>query len=1303
MATDGLFDPEIDKRGVFDPEHNRGGLFDPELIKTSSGVVLTPLTWLGTYADLIPTPRRVAWSQAFAMGQPFADVTSKTFSWKAAYPDTAPGARRPPEFPAYTSGSRLDMLTAKTLAWQAKYPDQMMVPRIPAWFKALGSFGVPFNEVTAKTLSWQAEYPDAVRLPAFPHPPSYTAPVTTPTAGFDPSISTFQWEYQDVLAARVPTQSPSIFSPVTVTQIPTWFQPLFVDLAPGPRPALPGWLTQALAPSYPIPSLPGWLANYVDTAPKARTPLESWPAFVTGSTSSSLPVAALAWAAKYPDSARAARTPVEAWPAWVTGATSSTFTVPAVSWAAKYADSARAARTPIESWPSFAALHPQPISITLDQFAWRGSYPDKFTYLRPPDLPAWATGATSSTFTVPSRSWAGVYADKIDAAPRVWVPPFTALDAFPRTEMTPLSWRGQYADWVDRLRAMPLSEARAPFAPTNPVTALSWKGIYADRAPGARPLADWQTLAFYPVPFAQPLNTFGWRGSYPDWFQYLRPAEFPAWTTGALSPALPVPRPLAWQPLYPSRVDVAKGVVAPPFLALDAFPRPGLIPLSWQGVYADKVDRLSLPMFGWTASPSSLLLPSPMLAWQGVYPERVWPKARLLDALQRFWQSSTSVVNPVPSRAWAGVYPDRIVLSRARLLDGSQKFWTYSTSSIYPVPLVSWRGFYPSGFPHPVLASIPMLFAAPYISDPGASIDSFPPTVFYGPELIRFMSQLALQPRTTLETIAFPSITSDTTTQPSFGPRLLLTLPPDAPSFEAVVTNGASSLWRLDESAGPTIRDSIDTRPGVVAGNVIFNQPGLIGPLSRAISLDGLDTSGPPRILVSNGTIGGLSALSLEAWIKPSTVSPSDYPNTNKLIIGYWSDSFLKIQVNSATTRFFVARIATTGGVFVAVSGSPQANTIYHLVMTYDGQNLVLYIDGVETARTPATGLLIATGGQSFSLGGIPTFGFAGLLGPCARYETALTAVQVLSNYNAGHAVSVPLGNIKEDATVWQMMVNQDMTHPSFGSRAHVLGLSTTSVAHESVARSAGAIHYWHLDEPNIVDRTILSREVLDSIGTADGGVVTSDDGSAVYHGGIIVYGQPGLMNDGRTSYLITGGEMLNGANDSSGTAHVHVEGALAEVDGTASVTCEVWIRPQVLAADSLFFAGGLSLKIHSGQANVQLNTSNGLVDVVGGSVVINQTYQIVATYDGVTARLYVNGIQVGQQNFIGAINCAGDTHVTIGGTEGGGTVYDGWVEKTVIYPTALTPQQIAALYAARIVTAVPVPPATNNKEEADV
>lgn len=217
-----------------------------------------------------------------------------------------------------------------------------------------------------------------------------------------------------------------------------------------------------------------------------------------------------------------------------------------------------------------------------------------------------------------------------------------------------------------------------------------------------------------------------------------------------------------------------------------------------------------------------------------------------------------------------------------------------------------------------------------------------------------------------------------------------------APEPGPTPTPARVSLWRLDEPSGATAGDSTGAAPGLY-----FNGPTLgAAPLDSskvgaAVAFDGIDdyVEVAPRPALDLS-----SSLTVEAWIKADSYEGSvvqrygayelrPQPNGN-LIWRLWIDG--------------AARSLTAG------AGTVSAGQTHHLVGTYDGVTMRLYLDGVQVASQPMSGSVEHDPAQALYIGTnahTKTY-FVGEIDNVSIYSTALSWVEVLEHFRSGTPLS---------------------------------------------------------------------------------------------------------------------------------------------------------------------------------------------------------------------------------------------------------------------------------------------------------
>jgi hypothetical protein len=210
---------------------------------------------------------------------------------------------------------------------------------------------------------------------------------------------------------------------------------------------------------------------------------------------------------------------------------------------------------------------------------------------------------------------------------------------------------------------------------------------------------------------------------------------------------------------------------------------------------------------------------------------------------------------------------------------------------------------------------------------------------------------------------------------------------------QVVRADAPIGYWRLNSAcgAGDSGAQHLD---GTVNGGVTRNQSD--APLTydaaslRFDGASGFITLGDPAALLP-------PQVSVEAWVK-TTATPQAY-NSIVRKRGYGYDLFLN---QNGTPGFFIfdanAVQYTTGGPTSVADGS-----WHHLVGTYNGQQVCLFVDGRQASCQAAGALYYGPGGAvAIGRDGDCACGnFTGSIGEVAIYGTVLSASQVSTHYRA--------------------------------------------------------------------------------------------------------------------------------------------------------------------------------------------------------------------------------------------------------------------------------------------------------------
>jgi hypothetical protein len=150
--------------------------------------------------------------------------------------------------------------------------------------------------------------------------------------------------------------------------------------------------------------------------------------------------------------------------------------------------------------------------------------------------------------------------------------------------------------------------------------------------------------------------------------------------------------------------------------------------------------------------------------------------------------------------------------------------------------------------------------------------------------------------------------------------------------------------------------------------------------------------------------------------------------------------------------------------------------------------------------------------------------------------------------------------------------------------------------------------------------------------------------------------------------------------------------------NGTATATLECWITPTSQALSDggsgnpptlVGFVQGAGVNIlglrigGANDANLAIETTGGLVNIGTGTntLTAGTTYHVVGTYDGTTAKLYLNASLLSSTNISGTMAVNAEEFMVGPETGGSGRYYDGVIDEAAIYTTALTSTRITAHY----------------------
>ena len=207
----------------------------------------------------------------------------------------------------------------------------------------------------------------------------------------------------------------------------------------------------------------------------------------------------------------------------------------------------------------------------------------------------------------------------------------------------------------------------------------------------------------------------------------------------------------------------------------------------------------------------------------------------------------------------------------------------------------------------------------------------------------------------------------------------------------ATTATNLLAYWTFDESGGATAYDSSgNNNTGTVSAAAQWTSS-LFG---SALNFDGTFQANVPN----SGALNPLSGLTLSAWINASAWS-----FTPRIVQKGQSDNQYRLYADASAGLLVFDIFGVTNG--TVTTPLPDAGAWDHVVGTYDGSLMGLYVNGLLVTQQVASGAIPVTT-DTLSIGGRPGSGsglyhFNGIIDDVRIYGSALPPDQIFHLYNA--------------------------------------------------------------------------------------------------------------------------------------------------------------------------------------------------------------------------------------------------------------------------------------------------------------
>ena len=225
---------------------------------------------------------------------------------------------------------------------------------------------------------------------------------------------------------------------------------------------------------------------------------------------------------------------------------------------------------------------------------------------------------------------------------------------------------------------------------------------------------------------------------------------------------------------------------------------------------------------------------------------------------------------------------------------------------------------------------------------------------------------------------------------------------------ETVSADGPIAYWQLDEPSGTVAIDQRNTFPGTVSGPCTRSATGL----DTAIAFDGNDETSCQIDVGDVMTFAGTAAFSIEAWfVHPAGIRPFQHIFERERRNGGPNDGYgLVVQDGVLPRTVFLERVVFNNQIVSSPELPIMDDTLHHVVGTFDGTELRIFLDGVDGGAFPDTRPIGPTPGAHAMIGVGPDPGdsggnaFHGVLDEVAIYDRALSPAQVAHHHEVGQS-----------------------------------------------------------------------------------------------------------------------------------------------------------------------------------------------------------------------------------------------------------------------------------------------------------
>ena len=571
---------------------------------------------------------------------------------------------------------------------------------------------------------------------------------------------------------------------------------------------------------------------------------------------------------------------------------------------------------------------------------------------------------------------------------------------------------------------------------------------------------------------------------------------------------------------------------------------------------------------------------------------------------------------------------------------------------------------------------------------------------------------------------------------------------------QASAQSGLVAAYSFDEGTGNSVKDSSSNSNSGSITNATWTASGRYG---AALAFNGTNAL---VSVPSSSSLQLTGAMTLEAWIRPTTVSAQW-----RDVIYKGNDNYFLEGTSNRSGR--PAAGASVWSANLYGTSALAVNTWTHLATTYDGATMKLYVNGTLVASGARSGAL-ETSGNPLQIGGDSIYGqyFAGSIDEVRVYNTALGEAQIRTDMNTpigsaspapaplspadltltkshagsftqgqnGAAYTLTVKNSGSGATSGTVSVRDNLpsgltgatisgsgwsctlsnltctrsdglaaggSYPSVTVTVNVSTSAPASVTNTATVSGGGQTNTGN-DSASDVTAIASIVSPLPPAPNPGGGLVAAfsfDDGA-----GSTAQDATNYNNDGTISNATWTSGRFGGALSFNGTNALVTVPSSTSLRLSAAMTLEAWVKPTTVSAQwrDVIYKGNDNYFLEGtsdSSGRPAAGASVWSANLFGTSALaVNAWTHLAATYDGAAMKLYVNGTVVSSGARSGALEASGNP-LQIGGDSLFGQYFAGVIDEVRIYDVALTAAQIQSDMTTPIGTPVAAAPPISNAD----